>query len=144
MKAKNRRSTRHATNNYQLPKRWGQLQGCQMVCFQTKNTKLVKFWRVLQWKLLVYFMDIWSILRSFSIHVFWLISIFSPFWYIVPIKIWQPWPNPPKWIIWSVLLRSPNELYSFKRTCNIWFLLSRSFPTTFFQLTKDHEARIIS
>jgi hypothetical protein len=35
-------------------------QGCQMVCFQTKNPKLGKFGRVLQWKMLVYFMDIWS------------------------------------------------------------------------------------
>jgi hypothetical protein len=38
-------------------------QGCQMVCFQTENPKLGKFWRVLQWKMLVYFMDTWS--RSF-------------------------------------------------------------------------------
>jgi hypothetical protein len=29
-------------------------QGCQMVCFQTKKkTNLGKFWRVLQWKMLV-------------------------------------------------------------------------------------------
>jgi hypothetical protein len=27
-------------------------QGCQMVCFQTKNINLGKFWRVLQWKML--------------------------------------------------------------------------------------------
>jgi hypothetical protein len=32
---------------------------------------------------LVYFMDIWYILRQFG--------IFSPFWYVVPRKIWQPW-----------------------------------------------------
>jgi hypothetical protein len=25
-------------------------QGCQMVCFQTKNPNLGKFWRVLQWR----------------------------------------------------------------------------------------------
>jgi hypothetical protein len=36
--------------------------GCQMVCFQNKNTKLGKLWRVLRWKMLVYFMAIWSIL----------------------------------------------------------------------------------
>jgi hypothetical protein len=42
-------------------------QGCQMVCFQTKNPNLGKFWRVLQWKKLVYLMDTWSILRSFVI-----------------------------------------------------------------------------
>jgi hypothetical protein len=28
---------------------------------------LGKFWRVLQWKMMVYFMDSWSILRSFVI-----------------------------------------------------------------------------
>jgi hypothetical protein len=44
-------------------------QGCQMVCFQTKNPNLGKFWRVLDWKKLgifyghlEYFMDIWDIL----------------------------------------------------------------------------------
>jgi hypothetical protein len=42
-----------------------QHQGCQMVCFQTKNPNLGKFWRVLQWKILVYFMTIWSILRPY-------------------------------------------------------------------------------
>jgi hypothetical protein len=35
--------------------------GCQMVCFQTKNTNLGTFWRVLRWKMLVYIMAIWSI-----------------------------------------------------------------------------------
>jgi hypothetical protein len=29
-------------------------QGCQMVCFQTKKTNLDKFWRALEWKMLVY------------------------------------------------------------------------------------------
>jgi hypothetical protein len=37
------------------------LQGCQMVYFQTKNPNLGKFWRALEWKLLVYFMVIWNI-----------------------------------------------------------------------------------
>jgi hypothetical protein len=41
------------------------VQGCQMVCFQTKNPILGKFWSVLQKKMMVYFMDTWSILRSF-------------------------------------------------------------------------------
>jgi hypothetical protein len=43
------------------------VQGCQMVCFQTKNPNLEKIWRVLQRKMLVYFMDTSSILRSFVI-----------------------------------------------------------------------------
>jgi hypothetical protein len=43
------------------------VQGCQMVCFQTKNPNLGKFWRVLQWKVMVYFKDTLPILRSFVI-----------------------------------------------------------------------------
>jgi hypothetical protein len=27
-------------------------QGCQVVCLQTKNSDLGKFWRVLEWKML--------------------------------------------------------------------------------------------
>jgi hypothetical protein len=42
-------------------------QGCQMVYFQTKNTKLGKFWRPLDWKMLIYFMVIWNILQTFGI-----------------------------------------------------------------------------
>jgi hypothetical protein len=42
-------------------------QGCQMVCFQTKNPNLGKSWRVLQLKTLLYFMDTWSILRFYVI-----------------------------------------------------------------------------
>jgi hypothetical protein len=38
-----------------------------MVCFQTKNPNLGIFWRVFQWKKLLYFMDTWSILRFFVI-----------------------------------------------------------------------------
>jgi hypothetical protein len=37
-----------------------------MVYFQTKNTKLDKFWRVLQWTMLVYFMTIGLILCPFG------------------------------------------------------------------------------
>jgi hypothetical protein len=58
-------------------------QGCQMVCFQSKNTNLGKFWRVLQGKILVYFMIIWSILRPLEIFyghlVYFLVN-----WYISP------------------------------------------------------------
>jgi hypothetical protein len=42
-------------------------QGCQMVYYQTKNNNLGNFWRFLQWKMLVHFMAIWSILRHFGI-----------------------------------------------------------------------------
>jgi hypothetical protein len=43
------------------------IQGCQMFYFQTKNPNMSKFWRVLQWKMLVYVMDISSILRPLGI-----------------------------------------------------------------------------
>jgi hypothetical protein len=38
-----------------------------MVCFQTKNPNLGKFWRALEWKMLLYFMTIWNILWPFGI-----------------------------------------------------------------------------
>jgi hypothetical protein len=68
-------------------------QGCQMVCFQTKNPNWSTFWRVLQWRLVAYFMDTWSILWSFVTfygHLVWLVVYIFPFWYFVPRKIWQP------------------------------------------------------
>jgi hypothetical protein len=47
---------------------YGQNQGCQTVCYiRTKNANLGKFWRVLQWKMPVHFMAIWSILLPFGI-----------------------------------------------------------------------------
>jgi hypothetical protein len=58
-------------------------QGSQMVCFRTKNPTLGKFWRVLQRKILAYFMNIWSILRHYKYfmaiwYILWLFGIFSP------------------------------------------------------------------
>jgi hypothetical protein len=55
-----------------------------MVCFQTKNPNLGKFLRALELKMLVYFMVIWNILRSFGIFyghlvMLWQFSIFSLF-----------------------------------------------------------------
>jgi hypothetical protein len=41
-------------------------QGCQMVCFQSKNPNLGKFWRALNWKKLIYFVAIWNILLKFG------------------------------------------------------------------------------
>jgi hypothetical protein len=64
-------------------------QRCQMAYFQTKNPDLGKFWRALKWKVQVYFMSIWFILWLFgTFKVIW--HIFSPFWYVVPNKNWQP------------------------------------------------------
>jgi hypothetical protein len=75
-------------------------QGCQMVSFQTQTANLGKFWRALDWKMLIYifwpfgifyghlgyFMTIWCI----CVH---LVHFFL-FWYHVPRKIWQPCPKP--------------------------------------------------
>jgi hypothetical protein len=46
-----------------------------MVYFQTKKSNLSKFWTVLQWKISVYVMPIWSILHQ--------IDIFMAVWYIL-------------------------------------------------------------
>jgi hypothetical protein len=67
-----------------------------MVCFQTQKKILGKFWRALQWSMLVYFMFIWSILRPLEMFyghfvyfvVIW--YIFLPFGMLCTIKIWQP------------------------------------------------------
>jgi hypothetical protein len=53
-----------------------------MVCFQTKNPNLGKFWRVLQWKMLVYFRTIWSILRPLEIF-YGQVVYFVFIWYIL-------------------------------------------------------------
>jgi hypothetical protein len=45
----------------------GHRQGCQMVCFQTKNTNLGKVWRASDWKILIYFTAVWNILQTFEI-----------------------------------------------------------------------------
>jgi hypothetical protein len=69
------RGSRDVHENIGLPfKRQNQTngtstQGCQMVYFQTRNPYLGKFWMVLQWKMLVSHMAIWSILCSFGIFV---------------------------------------------------------------------------
>jgi hypothetical protein len=44
------------------------MQGCQMANFQTKNTSVGKFWRNLEWKMLVCFMNIWNSLLPFGIY----------------------------------------------------------------------------
>jgi hypothetical protein len=55
--------------------------------FSNQNTNLGKFWSVLQWKMLVYFMAIWYILRNLRSLAYFvefkIISIFFPFWYVV-------------------------------------------------------------
>jgi hypothetical protein len=63
--------------------------------FSNQNHNLGNFWRVLQWKTCAYFWDIWSILQPFGLLYghwvnFVIIWYFSPVWYVVPRKIWQP------------------------------------------------------
>jgi hypothetical protein len=67
-----------------------------MVCFQTKNPNLGKFWRVLLWENLdiiydplVYFTAIGNISWAFGIFCSNLVY-FSPFPDFGPRKIWQP------------------------------------------------------
>jgi hypothetical protein len=69
-------------------------QGCQMAYFQTKNPNLGKYCADLEWKMFVYFMEIWYILWQFgTVVVIWCCCgnlVFSPFWYTASRKIWQP------------------------------------------------------
>jgi hypothetical protein len=59
-------------------------QSCQMVYFQTKNPNLCKFWRVLNWKLLIYFIAIWNIYRH--------LGYFMTIWYAHLVFIWYIFP----------------------------------------------------
>jgi hypothetical protein len=53
-----------------------------MVYFQTKNPNWGKFWRVMDWKMLIYFMTIWNSLRTFGIFYDHLVR-FVLIWYIL-------------------------------------------------------------
>jgi hypothetical protein len=61
------------------------MQGCQMVCFQTKNPNLGKFWKALDWKMFIHFMAFWNIFWRFvivydrSVHFVLILYIFSGF-----------------------------------------------------------------
>jgi hypothetical protein len=59
-------------------------QVCQMVCFQTKNRNLGTFWRVLQWKMFVYFMDIWSMYFTDIWYIFSHLVYLVVLWYTFP------------------------------------------------------------
>jgi hypothetical protein len=67
-----------------------------MVYFQNKNPTLGKFGRALEWKGLVYLMPILNIIRLFGVfygqfvNFLVILYTFSPFWYVVTRKIWQP------------------------------------------------------
>jgi hypothetical protein len=67
-----------------------------MVSFETKNPNLDNILRVLQWKMLVYFVAIWSIFPAIwqilfgHLVYFPRFGTFYPFWYVVPRQVWQP------------------------------------------------------
>jgi hypothetical protein len=66
-----------------------------MVYFQTQNPNLGKFWSVLQWKALVNFVAIWSILLSFGkfcSHLEYFVVI-GYIWYVAPRKSGNRDPN---------------------------------------------------
>jgi hypothetical protein len=58
-------------------------QGCQMVCFQTKNSNLGKFWRALDGKMLIYFRTFWNSSWTFGIFYYHLV-LFVFICYIFP------------------------------------------------------------
>jgi hypothetical protein len=57
-----------------------------MVCFQTKHPNLGKFWRALDWKMLIYFMATWNILWRFGIFCDRLVH-FVFIWYIFQVLV---------------------------------------------------------
>jgi hypothetical protein len=61
-------------------------QGCQMFYFQTKNTNFGTFWRVFQWKMMVYFRVIWRIIQPFGTFCGHLV-FFIVIWYIFPVLV---------------------------------------------------------
>jgi hypothetical protein len=57
---------------------------------------LGKFWRALDWKVLIYFMAVWNIYRhlGYFMTIWYILCSFGTFflaWVILPRKIWQPW-----------------------------------------------------
>jgi hypothetical protein len=67
-------------------------KGCQMVYFLTKNPDLGKLSRGLQWMRLVYFIAIWSIIRTFGIiygHLFIFFGELVHFPVLVSINKWN-------------------------------------------------------
>jgi hypothetical protein len=61
-------------------------QGCQMTYFQTKKSDLGKFGRVLQWKMFVFYLAIWSILWLF-VTFYGHLVYFMVIWYIFPVFV---------------------------------------------------------
>jgi hypothetical protein len=58
-----------------------------MAYFQTKNPNLDKSWRDFQWKMLVYVMTFWSILRPFGLFVAVIVLVLMSIWYIFTVLV---------------------------------------------------------
>jgi hypothetical protein len=72
-----------------------------MVNFHTKNQNFGEFGRALE-------KSCWDILWSFGIFYSYLVNFviiwyIFPFWYVVPITIWQPWRQHPSKLFVAVL-----------------------------------------
>jgi hypothetical protein len=86
-----------------------------MLYFQTKNNNLYKFWRLLQWKMLVYFMTIWSILRSFGIfflHLVYLKDIWIIFFPVLVCCTKKKLATLDSGLLSLNFFRTKNEVYS--------------------------------
>jgi hypothetical protein len=81
-------------------------QGYEMAYFQTENPNVGKCWRVLQCKMLVYFMAIWSILWPFGIFYGYL-AYFSRFGMLYQEKSGNPYLDPllRSWVTTPSLLK---------------------------------------
>jgi hypothetical protein len=98
-----------------------------MVCFQTINSNLGKFWRSLEWKMWLYFMTIRNILRPFGIFHGRLVKsshfvYFSRFGMFGSRTIWQTWP-------WHEIskLHLESSMSKFKTELYLTFLLMLRF-----------------
>jgi hypothetical protein len=86
-------------------------KGCQMVFCHTKYLNFGTFWITLKLIILVYFMS--------ECNILWRFGTFSPFCYVVPRQIWQPWhtlawknclPASYFFLIGHILLHPPSSL----------------------------------
>jgi hypothetical protein len=81
-------------------------QGCQMVCFQTKNSNLGKFLRALDWKMFIYFMATWNLGNVMAIwYILYSFGTFFRFEYHVPKKSGSPDFYIPHKMMWNPIFR---------------------------------------
>jgi hypothetical protein len=118
-----------------------QIQGCQMAYFETKNPNLGKFWMVLKWKMLVYFIAIWFIIRPFGIFCGHLVY-FMVIWYIFPVLVCCTKKKlatlVQKRIVDSMCFRSDVMNKSYKISLAMHEVQKRALPTLFKILISNH------